>query len=211
MSGEPTEDEWPLDTLDCVFLARAIDQIGKKQFQSEWTGREVVSKKPNRAALQRLAKARTLVTEAIGVGKLKLCVRLVGTTDGRLGHVTPKFRSPEGWIEAVKVFQVETRDVRPWVSVRVRRGNPQPHWLFATSASLEGLLAPQSRSIPTETEVLAIIRDKIALGIKFGRREQDDICARECAGFQRGQFRELVDRKRGQQNRGRPPTNGNAP
>ena len=151
--------DWPIDPKGCVFIGRAIERFG-----------------------------RQAVEEGLVNGTLNGYVRLIGTTDPRIGQLPNFFLTAEGWADAMNAFQVEMRDMRPGVSVRERRGGSQPHWLFISGASLKRLLAPQSRSIPTETEALAIIRDKIASDIKFGRREQDDICARSSSStrYRRG-------------------------
>src|SRR5258708_6960528 len=126
---------WPLDTHDCAFLGRAVDQIGAEMFPHEWTGAERSAL--NAESLQRLDHVHALVANAIEAGELKLRARLTVATENRMGVVNPTARTPAGWIEALRTYQIEEIDCRPWISVRQRRRIPQAHWLFVTKESLD--------------------------------------------------------------------------
>jgi hypothetical protein len=161
-------DGWPVvipqslpeDTVDCIFLGRAVEQIGEASVERD-----------------------RAIAQAIEVGKLKIRARLnsgEGDPGGDLGVVSKTALTPEGWIAAVKVCQIAFKDRRPWVSVRGRRAIPQPHWLFVTRASLDEFMKGQPTA-KGRAEVRAIKHLACLLKSNPNMRKEDARAA--CAEF----------------------------
>ena len=145
--GWPIRDRrHPQDTVDCVFLGRAVEQIGEATVERD----EVIAR-------------------AIEAGDLEIRCRLVpdeGDPGGQLGVVSKTVLSPEGWIAAIKVCQIDFRDLRPWVSVANRRRIPQSHWLFVTRASFERFMrsAIPAATVAAEGRATAHLADILSNG-----------------------------------------------
>ena len=121
--------QWPVDTRDCIFLGRALEQL------------ENTSTSPE--------DARNRMVDAIERGELSLRCRLVFEKEARFGHVNSGARTPEGWGECLMYFCIVERDTRPWVPAARRRPIPQPWWLFVTRESWTEYLGEKSAIIGT--------------------------------------------------------------
>ena len=116
----------PEDTVDAIFLKRAVEQIGLAAFLDED---------------QRLAKLPRYVAQAIESGELQILVRHIEEKSSLYGVVHCSHRTPEGWLEVVETSQLEETDQRPVIPVRLHRRIPVPYWVFVKRNSLDKFLA----------------------------------------------------------------------
>jgi hypothetical protein len=121
----------PEDTVDAIFLRRAVEEIRRAMFPD---------------ASPQVDKIHKAVAEAIEKGLLEILARNVEETRSVYGIVPRWARTPEGWREAVRSSQLDEFDQRPDSTIRRRRRIPVPHWLFVTRASLGRFLAPFNRT-----------------------------------------------------------------
>ena len=99
----------PEDTVDAIFLKRAVEQIGLAAFSDED---------------QRLEKLPRYVAQAIESGELQILIRHIEEKSSLYGVVHCSHRTPEGWLKVVETSQLEETDQRPGISVRCAGGYP---------------------------------------------------------------------------------------
>jgi hypothetical protein len=154
----------PQDTQACIFLGRAIQQIGEAIFHT-WTGSE-----------EQINGVHVAVVRAIKAGELMIYARIVAAVEDRPVPVDPDIRTSEGWTEALKTFQIDVVDRRAWISVANRRRIPQPHWLFVTSESLERFLKPFIATAAADNRAIKHLADMLKHDRDLGREAGWQAC-----------------------------------
>jgi hypothetical protein len=127
----------PLDTIECVWACRAIEQIAESRRVS-------------------VEAARGIAVEAIEQKELTLRARLMREPSASrepesvFAAVSPTTFTAEGWLECLTAGQFDWRDERPWIQATARRGIPVPHWLFVTRKSFDAFLSAQAKHAKPE-------------------------------------------------------------
>jgi len=144
---------WPRDPFEYVFLARAVQAIGRARFGDEWTGEEATTElvklplalatqeaqrqqEGQRAIIQRLRTVHQEIVAGCESGELVSAIRL--KAGGAMKFVRREWWNTEYWLNRFVMCQLN-----PSKPFDLGFAGDDYHWIFLTKESLEKYLQRQ--------------------------------------------------------------------